>query len=128
MENLKELEAEERLTEETRGSDPPSPAQDRPKDEEEAEKAVRKEPEEGAEVEANAKTEPASVPEVEEANVVVHEEAKDTEDNYYNSTSSALSEDRWEEMHQRLLDFKVCLLVIASSHRIEELLCALTFI
>jgi hypothetical protein len=109
MENLKD--SEERLTEATKGRDPPLPIPDTPKDEDEAEK-----------------TESESVPEVEEANTVVQEDTKDTDDDYYNSTSSALSEDRWEEMHQRLLDFKVCLLVIASSHRIERLLCALTFI
>lgn len=125
MENLKD--SEERLTMTTKGRDPPSPVQDRPK-EEEAQKAVKNVQEEGGEeeVEAKSKTEAASGPEPEEANIVVQDEAKDVDDDYYNSTSSALSEDRWEEMHQRLIDFKVCLILIASCHHIEERLCSFT--
>jgi hypothetical protein len=116
MENLKDSEE---MT--TRDRDPPSPGQSRPKEEDEAEKTpvvtkdITKEHEEEA-VEAKSKTEAASGPIVEEPNDVVPEEARDNDEDYYNSTSSALSDDRWEEMHQRLLDFKVCLMMIASCH------------
>lgn len=37
---------------------------------------------------------------------VVRGQGEDIDEDYYNSTSSALSDDRWDEMFKRLLDFK----------------------
>jgi hypothetical protein len=103
MENLRD-DSEERLTVvAAKGADPPVPEQHKPMEEEGEKAAVDIAEQKGRDedVEGRAKTESANEADVDQ------DEAKDAEDDYYNSTSSALSEDRWEEMWARLLEFKV---------------------
>ena len=110
MENPKN--SEERIALTTKSRDPPGPAQDKPMEEEEDAEETRKEEnrdedDEVDEVELNYKDDAATVPTAETANAIAEEAAADVDGDYYNSTISALSEDRWEEMYQKLLEFKV---------------------